>query len=95
MMSMMPVQNTGRLTPVTATPMLRRSSQEYCLTAETMPAAKPSTTAMSERAGREHERRLEAEQDLGEDGSRPSGMERPRSPCTTCPIHRRYCTTSG
>ena len=41
MISMMPVQNTGRLTPVTATPMLRRSSQEYCRVAETMPAGTP------------------------------------------------------
>ena len=45
MMSMMPVQNTGRLTPVTAMPMLRRSSHEYWRVADTMPAGTPMTSA--------------------------------------------------
>ena len=79
MMSMMPVQNTGRLTPVTATPMLRRSSQEYCLTAEMMPAARPSTTAMASAPAVSTSVALKRSKTSGST-ARPSGMERPRSP---------------
>ena len=69
MMSMMPVQKTGRLTPVTATPMLRRSSQEYCFTADTMPATRPSTTAMTRAPAVRRRVALKAEQHLGQHGA--------------------------
>ena len=91
---MMPVQNTGRLTPVTATAMLSLSSQEYCRVAETMPATSPRVTAMARAPAVRITVALKRRSTSGST-SRPSGIERPRSPWTTRPIHWRYWSATG
>ena len=94
MISMMPVQNTGRLTPVTAMPMLTLSSHVYWRVADTMPAGTPMTSATRARPPVRISVALNRRSTSGKT-SRPSGIERPRSPCSTRPSHRAYCTGSG
>jgi hypothetical protein len=87
--NMIPVQNTGRLTPVTATAMLSLSIQEYCRVAERMPAVRPRTIAMSSAPAVSTTVARKRSSTSGST-SRPSGMERPRSPWSTRSIHCTY-----
>ena len=79
---MSPVQKTGRLTRVTATPMLMRSSHVYCLTADTMPAERPRRIAIRSAPAVSTRVALKRRSTSGRT-ARPSGMERPRSPWRT------------
>ena len=90
----MPVQKTGRLTPVTATAMLSLSSQEYCRVAETMPAARPERHRDGERARGQDHGGLEAQQHLGQhlaaerDGAAEIALDHAAHPLEVLQRHR-------
>ena len=89
--STMPSQNTGMLAPKREATALVRSSSEFGRVAERMPSATPPIEEITSAVTVSSSVALSRVSTSPRTGRRIQS-ERPRSPCTTCPIQRPYCT---
>ena len=86
-----PSQKAGVLATMSVRDMLMRSNHEYWRVPETMPTPRPTTTQMT----RLPAVRSTVFQNFGQTSwatGTLTAMETPKSPCSTFPSQRKYCT---
>jgi len=87
-------QNDGMERPTSAATVEARSCQRYCLTAATIPAARPRRS-MRTRAAPASSIVAAKRSEISSRTGRLSEYERPRSPVRRLPSHVTNCTGSG